>query len=49
MNSELKNFEAAQQAVNQGEAQGLSARTMNKRWAAYFAAETALKAVTSWK
>lgn len=49
MNSELKNFEAAQQAVNAAELAGRSASTMNKLWRAYFAAEDALKAVTSWK
>lgn len=49
MNDELKNFEMAQQAVKNGEAKGLAVATMNRLWRKYFAAETALKAVASWK
>jgi hypothetical protein len=37
-------FEAARLAIYDGEARGLSKRTMAKRWAAYFRAEDALKA-----
>ena len=46
-NNELvAKFEAARAAVM---VEGLSERTMAKRWKVYFAAEDALKAVSSWK
>lgn len=44
MSPELKAFEAARAAVNAAEADNLSASTLNRRWAAYFKAEDALKA-----
>jgi hypothetical protein len=47
MNETTKSFEAARLAVVDGEARGLSVSTMNKRWAAYFKAEDALKAATA--
>ena len=37
-------FEAARKAIQDGEARGLSDRTMNKRWREYFRCEDALKA-----
>lgn len=36
-------FEAARKSIADGDARNLSVSTMNKRWRAYFAAETALK------
>jgi hypothetical protein len=45
MTNELKNFEAAQMAVNAAEQAGASARKLAKLWAVYFAAEDALKNV----
>lgn len=42
-------FEAARQAVRDGETRGLSERTMNKRWRVYFRAEDALKSAGGWR
>jgi Tfp pilus assembly protein PilX len=41
-------FQAAQAAVRDGEARGLSERTMNKRWKAYHAAQDLLKQFGGW-
>lgn len=37
-------LQTASDSIRDGEARNLSARTMNKRWAAYFRAEDACKA-----
>ena len=49
MNMTQNKFEAAAKAVRDGEARGLSERTMAKRWAAYFAAEDAVRAQGGWQ
>lgn len=44
MNNALAAFEAARLAVSEEATAGLSQSTINRRWAAYFKAEDALKA-----
>jgi hypothetical protein len=46
MSDTMKAFETARAAIKDGEERGLSARTMNRRWKAFFAAEDALKSQT---
>ena len=46
MSSEMTNFLKAQAAVNAPGFDSLSKSTQNRKWAAYFKAEDALKAIT---
>lgn len=45
MSNELTNFLAAQNAVNAPGFESLSKSTQNRKWAAYFKAEDALKSI----